>query len=578
MGAAGAVRTVAAWVPRSPFAAAIAILTFAVLLLMFFPLGAIFWKALLPEGRPAPQLWIATFASPDLLQAARNTVLIAVATTAIAVPVGVFFAWLVERTDARWGALSRLLPVIPLLLPPVALTIGWLFLADPRAGFLANPVLAALRALNLEISAASLAIQSWPGLVFLYVLFTVPHVYVVAAAAFSGLDPSLEEAARVFGKGRLRCFFGVSVPAIRYAVGSSALLCVISSLGLYSIPALLGTAARIDVLSVYIYRLLNFTYPPKITQAVVLGLALIVIIGLIWLAQRRVAAKTGHAQIGGMGIRPNRIALGGWRWPARLLLIVYVAFTSVLPLAALFAVSLQPYWTPAIKLADLSLDNYVAFAGDRQARDAIINSSILAIVTTTLVVLVSGLLAIYAKNMGGAREKWLGMATKVPSAIPHIVFAVGILIVFGFAPFNLSGTWLILFLAYLAVFFPQASIASESAVAQVGNQLVEASRVFGAGPGRTFRTVQLPLILPGLAAGWALIFTLVVGELNAAAILSGPRNPVIGYLILALFDNGTYSQLAALGSIIGVVSGVTVSAALLFARPRFGQSGRLAGG
>ncbi len=65
---------------------------------------------------------------------------------------------------------------------------------------------------------------------------------------------------------------------------------------------------------------------------------------------------------------------------------------------------------------------------------------------------------------------------------------------------------------------------------------------------------------------------LVVGELNAAAILSGPRNPVIGYLILALFDNGTYSQIAALRSIIGVVSGITVSAALLFARPEFGQS------
>ena len=566
------------WIPRSPFAFAVAVLTLVVLVLMFLPLGAIFLKALVPpDGRPALDLWIATFTSSDLIVAARNTLLIAVATTALAVPIGVFFAWLVERTDARWGALSRLLPVIPLLLPPVALTIGWLFLADPRAGFLANPVLAAFRAVNIDISASSLAIQSWPGLIFLYVLFTVPHVYVVAAAAFSGLDPSLEEAARVFGKGRLRCFFGVSVPAIRYAVGSSALLCVISSLGLYSIPALLGTAARIDVLSVYIYRLLNFAYPPKIGQAVVLGLAMIVVIGLIWLFQRRIAAKTGHAEIGGMGIRPNRIALGKWRWPARLLLLAYVALTSVLPLLALFVVSLQPFWTPALRAGDLSWGNYADFAADAQSRAAIINSSLLAIVTTTIVVLVSGILAITAKNMGGVREKWLGLLTKVPSAIPHIVFAVGVLIVFGFAPFNLSGTWLILFIAYLAVYLPQASIAAESAVQQVGNQLVEASRVFGAGPGRTFRTVQLPLILPGLAAGWALIFTLVVGESNAAAILSGPRNPVIGYLILALFDNGTYSQLAALGSIIGVVSGITVSAALLFARPRFGQAARLGG-
>lgn len=566
---ASAART---WIPRPRFSWVVAILVFVVLFLIFVPIGAIVLKALVPEGRPALDLWIATFTSPDLLNAAYNTVLIALATTAIAVPIGVLFAWLVERTDARWGAVSRLLPVIPLLLPPVALTIGWLFLADPRAGFLARPVLAAFRAIDLDVGESGLAIQSWPGLIFLYVLFLVPHVYVVAAAAFSALDPALEEAARVFGNGRLRCFLGVSVPAIRYAVGSSALLCVISSVGLYSIPALMGTAARIDVLSVYIYRLLHFTYPPKVGQAVVLGLVLIVIIGLVWLLQRRIAARTGHAEIGGMGLRPNRILLGKWRWPARMLLLLYVAMTSVLPLLALFVVSLQPYWTPAISLDALSWSNYVEFAAERQSREAILNSSVLAIVTTTIVVLVSGLLALHAKNVGGAGEKWLGMMTKAPSAIPHIVFAVGVLIVFGFAPLNLAGTWLILFIAYLAVFLPRASIASESAVQQVGNQLVEASRVFGAGPARTLRRIQLPLLLPGFAAGWALIFSLVIGELNAAAILSGPRNPVIGYLILALFDNGTYSQLAALGSIIGVVSGITVSAALLLARPKFGQS------
>jgi iron(III) transport system permease protein len=146
-----------------------------------------------------------------------------------------------------------------------------------------------------------------------------------------------------------------------------------------------------------------------------------------------------------------------------------------------------------------------------------------------------------------------------------------VLIAFGFAPFNLQGGWLILLLAYLAVYLPTASITAESSVRQVGNQLVEASRVFGASRGRTFWRVQLPLILPGLAAGWASIFALVLGELNAAAILSGPRNPTIGYMILTLFDNGTYSQLAAIGSLIGVVSAVTVSLVLLFGRPRFHQ-------
>ncbi len=554
--------------------ALVVVLAALVFVAIFFPLGIILQRALLPNWKPDFALWATTLSQPDLMVAVRNTLIIAFLNTIISVPIGIFFAWLVERTDARWGALSRLLPVIPLLLPPVAMTIGWLFLADPRAGFLAAPLQSLFKMLGLAIDPSALAVQSWGGLVLLYVLFSVPHVYVVAAAAFGSLDPSLEEAARIFGKGRLKCFWSISVPAIRHAVGSSALLTIISSFGLYSIPALLGTAARIDVLSVYIYRLLNASYPPKIGQAVVLGVVLIVVIGLLWLTQRRIASSTGHAQIGGMGVRPNLIGLGAWRWPARILLLLYVTLTSILPLLALFVVSLQPFWRSTIVFDQLSFANFFEFWSDRQSRTAIINSAWLAVLTTTAVVLIAGILSIVGKNIGGAKEKWLGVLTKVPSAIPHIVFAVGVLVTFGFAPFFLNGTWLIIFICYLAVYIPQASIAAESAVQQVGNQLVEASRIFGARPGRTFRTVQLPLILPGLAAGWALIFTLVVGELNAAAILAGPRNPVIGYLILALFDNGTYSQLAALGSIIGIVSGITVSAALLFARPRFsGKAG-----
>jgi len=554
---------------RSPFSILVIALVGAIVFLTLYPLGIIVAGAVLPGGRFDATIWAETLMAPGLFQAVSNTAIIAAVNTAVSVPLGVFFAWLIERTDARIGGMSRLLPVIPLMLPPVALTIGWLFLADPRAGYLVAPLVDALHAVGIPVQPSTLAIQSWGGLIFLYVLYSVPHVYVIAAAAFSSLDPSLEEAARVCGSNRFKCFFKVSMPAIRYAIGSSALLCIISSIALYSIPALLGTAARIDVLSVYIYRLLNYSYPPQTAQAVVLGLITILVIGSVWLLQRKIASRTGHAQMGGMGVRLNPLALGPWKWPARIAVLAYVVMTSILPLLALLVVALQPFWSREINLSLLSLKNFLDFWERGASREAIFNSALLAIASATAVVLTGGLLAIFAKQTGGLWEKTVGIITKVPSAVPNIVFAVGVLVAFGFSPFHLSGTWLIIFLAYIVVFLPSASIAAESSVQQVGNQLVDAARVFGAGPGRTFRTVQLPLILPGLAAGWALVFAIVVGELNVAAILAGPRNPVIGYLILALFDNGTYSQLAALATIIGVIAAITVSATLLLARPKF---------
>src|SRR5581483_8708541 len=70
--------------------------------------------------------------------------------------------------------------------------------------------------------------------------------------------------------------------------------------------------------------------------------------------------------------------------------------------------------------------------------------------------------------------------------------------------------------------------------------------------------VLWPLMRPGLAYGWALIFVLVVGDLEIAAILSGPGNPVVGTAFAAIFQSGIYSDLASLGTIVAVVTLVVV--------------------
>jgi iron(III) transport system permease protein len=200
---------------------------------------------------------------------------------------------------------------------------------------------------------------------------------------------------------------------------------------------------------------------------------------------------------------------------------------------------------------------------------AIFNSMILGIVAATITVSITGTLAIYANEVGGRRGQWLGLLTKVPSAMSTLVLAIGLLLAFGGSPFFLNGTLYILVIAYVIARMPVAAIAAESSVAQIGTQLVEASRVNGATRGRTFWRVLLPLTLPGMAAGWALIFADIVGDLTAAAILSGPRNMVIGYRIQDIYDSGTYSDLAALAVVVTVLSAVAVGVVMRFARPRF---------
>lgn len=553
-----------------PYTIVVSLVALAAMALIFVPIAVMFLRILMPDGIINTEAFVATFSGDRVWIAFGNSLTIVLVANLTAVPVGVLFAWLNFRTDARMGALSTFLPLLPLFVPSVAMSIGWMFLGSDRSGFLSYTILNFLNLFGLELKVLPIHIFTWPGLLFLYFLELMPVVYVITSAAYRSVDPSLEEAARINGSGVLKTFATVSVPAIKPAILLSMLLVSVLAIGIYSIPAILGTPAKIPTLSVHLVRLLNGEFPPRYDQTAVLSLVMIAIFGSFWLVQQRLNAFGRHAQIGGQGVRPNLIRLGtATRLVSRALMLTYILLATVLPLVALLIVAFQPFWTPNINFSVLSFDNFRSLLADRKSLQAITNSMMLGVGASLLTLLTAAILMVYAVNSGGVRERIIGILTKIPAAISHLVIAAGILVTFGGAPFFLSQSVIILVLAYFVLYIPKASIAAEAAVRQVGSQLSEASRICGAGSAKTMRRVVLPLMLPGLAAGWALIFASLVGELTASVILAGPHTPVMGYLIMTIYESGTYSQLACLATIIAVLSAITVALTIAFARPKF---------
>ncbi len=158
------------------------------------------------------------------------------------------------------------------------------------------------------------------------------------------------------------------------------------------------------------------------------------------------------------------------------------------------------------------------------------------------------------------------MLIKIGAPIPAVVLAVGVLLTFAGPPFSLGGSVVILLVAYLAHFLPQATVNADAAAAQVGPQLLEASHISGAGDARTFGRISLPLMLPDLIAGWALLFLWMFGEVNASIILASTRNPVVGMQVYNLYEQGFFGKLAALAILVLLIGGIVVTAATLLAR------------
>ncbi|MBP2294964.1 ABC transporter permease [Azospirillum rugosum] len=550
----------------SPFNIVVTLLILLTLALVVYPVGGILLRAFVVDGRIGLSGFTAAVTNPDLLAALFNTVVLVAVSGALALFVGAAFAWLNERTDASTGWTADILPLIPLLVPQIAGVTGWVMLLAPKAGVLNGLLRGLFDAVGVPMREGPLNIYTYQGLVIITALYLVPYVYLIVSAALRNLNPYFEEAARMNGAGPMKTLFVVTLPAIRPALLASALILVMLGFAFFSVPMIIGTGAGIEVLSVKTYRLL-YNYPPKTDLAIMLSIFMMIIVQGALLLQAWIVRSGRYATIGGKGAPASRIRLGRWRWLAQGTMIAYVLATAVIPVIGLVIVSLQPFWTPRVVWSQLSLHNYhfVLFENDMTTQ-ALINSLSLGAVGATIGMFVAAVLALAAHNSGGRLRAVIDGIATLPAAIPHTVIGVGFLVSFSQGWLNLYGTLTMLLLAYLVMFLPQAARSASSAVSQVGRELVEAAQVFRTPPGRTFLRILLPLMLPGLAAGWIILFVQMSGDLTASALLGGTNNPVIGQTLLDLWENGSFPQLAALAVIITVLDCAVVLLVLRYFR------------
>lgn len=536
-------------------------------ILALYPLSRVLLRAVWVDGAVSFSAFSAAFDRPDLALVIFNTAGVVLASGALALAFGGGLAWLIERTDAQIGTVGGSLPLINLVLPHIASAIGWVFLISPRAGFINVLIRQVLDTVGVELAEGPFNIYSWPALIFVYTLSLIPLAFLMIAAGLHNMDSSLEEQSRMSGAGAFKTFWRVTLPCIRPNMLGAIFLLAGAGLGLFSVPAIIGGPAHIEVLSLVIVRLLNFSYPPDIGAAVGLGMIVLLVLGTIWLIQSRALKAGRHATVGGKGQRATRVALGAWRPVARAAVVLYVLVAAVLPVAALLIVTLNGFWTANVRWSNLSVNHfYEAIFGDAVTLRALSNSLELGFFGATIGMIAAAVVSIWTAHSGGIFSRVVDAGIKFPATASHLVLAIGFILAFGGPPFNLGGTTLMLLIAYIVMYMPPATIAADAAVAQVGRDLPEASSICGASGGKTFLRIYLPLMLPGLIAGWALLFVQMVGDLSASAMLAGTNNEVVGFRILEIYTNGTFALLAALAIALTLISSFVLVTVVLLAK------------
>jgi iron(III) transport system permease protein len=149
----------------------------------------------------------------------------------------------------------------------------------------------------------------------------------------------------------------------------------------------------------------------------------------------------------------------------------------------------------------------------------------------------------------------------LPLGFPGVVLAYGLLQAWINPPLVLYSTIWILFIAYMTRYLPIGVRATSATLVQIHQELEESSLSCGASWLQTFQRVTLPLLKPGMIAGWILLFLAFSRELSASILLYAPGTEVLSVVLYDLQQNGQFREISALAFIQIAASVVLVVAA-----------------
>jgi iron(III) transport system permease protein len=513
--------------------------------LALIPLGYLLWGTFFDENGFTLDFFGEAYSAFGLAEMAGNSLVFAVGSTVLAVSLGTALAYLIVRTDVPFKGLMFATSLIPLIIPGILHTIAWIFLLSPRIGVF-NQLLEPI------FGPGTFNVFSMWGMALVEGLHLSPLVFLLMFAAFRSMDPALEESALMSGARLSVVFRRITLPLVRPALFASVLVMTVRALEAFEVPALLGIPAGIPVFTSRIFRVLT-EFPRNFGEAGALSLSLLALTSVgVFLHSRFSKRGKSYQTVTGKGFRPRPMELGKWRRPATLFVLAYFLIGVIMPLLVLIYSSTQDFYQPPSMetLSNMTLDNYrYTFSQDQTLR-ALKNSFFLGIGSATGVMFlmaVASWLVVRTKIAG----RWMvDNLAFLPLVVPGLVLGVSMLFVYLRHPLPIYGTIWILLIAYFTRYMPYGMRYATTSMYQIGGELEESAQTSGASWWQSFRRVLLPLLAPGLVAGWIYIITVSVRELSSSILLYSPGNEVFAIVIWEQWQNGQYTELASLGVVM----------------------------
>jgi iron(III) transport system permease protein len=464
-----------------------------------------------------------------------NSLLISAAVTAGSLIIGIVMAFIVSRYDFPLKSLVKILPLLTFVLPSVIVANSWILLMG-RSGCLYQY----LHGLGIQIP----TIYGWRGVIFVLILQNYAYVFLMVLSAMGSMDASLEEAARNLGSSPLRTYLTVTLPVIAPSVLASGLVVFTLAIENFGIPILL--AENVPVLSVIAYKEFVREMGESPQMASTLSVMLLLITTLVLVVQKRIVEKKVYHMTSRRAPQTRRPGL--FKRMILMLLCFAIILTSLSPVFITYVASFTKTKGPVMYFGEFGLQSYRTVLN--MAPRAIYNSFFLASLATFIGFLFSTFVSYILVRRRSKVSYILDILATFPLAVAGTVLGIGLITSFNKGLIVLTGSWVIMLLAYFIRKVPFSIRASSSVLYNIKFSMEEASINLGVPPLKSFFKIVMPLMLSGVIAGALLMWVTTLSEFSATIVLYFGDWSTMPIKIFHQVDSGQLGTASAYGSIL----------------------------
>ncbi|MBQ8080466.1 MAG: iron ABC transporter permease [Clostridia bacterium] len=448
---------------------------------------------------------------------------------------GTTLAYLARTVKIKGKRVLDIVMLISVLSPPFIGAYSWIVLLG-RAGVITN-IINSLFGIQFQ------GIYGFSGILLVFTIKLSPLVYLYVSGALKNLDNSLNEAAESMGCTRIRKIFRIILPLILPTMLASALLVFMRALADFGTPMLIGEGYR--TLPVLIYN----SFVGEVTQDYSFASAISVIIvaftTVIFLLQKYISGRVSIEMNAMNPLEPKK-AMG----VSNVLTHAYAYLFIILELLPIIVVAYNSFQNTqgTMFVEGFSLNSYIkAFS---TMGSSIANTYLYSIIALAIILVIGILVSYSTIRRPSALTAILDTIIMFPYIIPGSVLGISMLLAFNHPPLTISGTAIIIIVAYVVRRLPYTIRSSSAILRQISTSVEEASQSLGASPTSTFGKVTVPMMISGVLPGALMSWMSIISELSASIMLYVGSTKTMTIAIYTEVIRGNYGVASALSTIL----------------------------